>query len=308
MSLIKKGKLFYTRIVRAYACRLGDKPADRIYQILCSLKFWVEHRYWPHIRNPRSFSEKICHRMLLDRNPAWTMISDKLAVRDYVAARIGGDYLVPLLWRGFDPEAIPWDVLPNGFIIKTNHGCGFNIIVRDKNRLDRPKATRQLREWLSRNFTYSSFVGMAWAYRNIVPEILVEGLLDDNGALPMDYKFFCYSGRAEYLQVSVDRHGRPSEQILDRNFDFIPLYNGVEIYRGKLERPSNYQQMRTVAETLAEDLDFIRVDLYSVSGRIYFGELTLYPAGGLARFVPRRYDFAFGESWNIRIHSGPPRG
>jgi hypothetical protein len=237
--------------------------------------------------------------MLLDRDSLMTLISDKARVRSYVTEKGWGTLLIPLLWSGTDPDAIPFSALPERFIIKTNHGCGFNMIVRDKNSFDHAEAKRQLNIWLARNFTYTSFVGMAWAYKNIQPAILIEELLDDRGGLPRDYKFFCYGGRAEYLQVSVDRFGTPSEQILDREFNRVPLYNGVTIYEGKLEKPKNYNQMLSIADSLSQGMDFIRVDLYDVDGRIYFGELTCYPAGGLARFVPRKYDFALGEKWVV---------
>jgi len=290
-------KQLYVRLSRAYAKKLGDRPADSMYVFLCSLKFWAEHRYWPRIKKPRSFSEKIFHRMLFDRAPQWTILSDKLRARDFVANKWGTDLLVPLLWNGTDPDKIPFDELPTKFVIKTNHACGFNIIVKDKKQLDQREVKRQLSEWLAINFTYNSFVGMAWAYKNIRPEILVEAFLDDNGKIPLDYKFFCFSGQTECIQVSYDRFGDASERILDRNFRPMNFWWGLKLYQKPIIRPDNYQELLRVAESLAQGFELMRVDLYSVGGRIYFGEFTCYPAAGLARLIPRKYDFYFGEKW-----------
>ncbi len=157
----------YVRLCRAYARRMKDSPADAIYTLLFSLKFLKEHRYWPHFKNPRSFSEKVCSRMLYDRNPQWTMLSDKWGVRDYVNKKVGKNYLIPLLWQGYNPEEIPFDALPSKFVIKTNHGCGYNIIVKDKQQFNQEKAKLQLKQWLSENFCNVSFLGTSWAYKNI---------------------------------------------------------------------------------------------------------------------------------------------
>lgn len=283
---------------RIYACHvLGDKPADAIIQFVNKIDFWVVHKYWPNFRNPRSFSEKVISRMLFDRNPLFTMISDKLRVRDYVSQELGSKYLIPLLWHGDNPEEIPFHALPSTFVIKANHGCGYNIIVKDKKTVNQPEIVLKLKKWLNENFCTDKWLGTEWAYKNIKRQILVESYIGDNGTVPVDYKFFCYSGRAEFIQLSFDRFGKQSERMLDIDFNTLDFYNGVNIYKGKVVKPDNYETMVKVAESLASNFDFIRVDLYDVAGKIYFGEMTCYPAGGRARFVPIKYDFVYGEKW-----------
>jgi len=225
------------------------------------------------------------------------MLSDKWRVRGYVATKVGSEYLDPVLWRGDNPGDIPFDELPLKFVIKGTHGCKYNIIVQDKTQLDQKNRRFKLKEWLSENYCEDKFLGVEWAYKNIRPQIIVESFLEDNGKVPLDYKFFCFSGRAEFLQISFDRFGDASELILDRDFNPIEVWNGLTLYKGEVRRPDNYEEMLQVAESLARDLDFIRVDLYSVGKRVYFGELTCYPASGMAPFVPRGYDFVFGEKW-----------
>jgi len=291
-------KVFYLPICRAYARHIiGDRPADSVMHLLCSLDFWSVRGYWPNLRNPRSFEEKLCSRMLFDRNPQWTMLSDKLRMRDYVTDKVGNKYLVPLLWSGNKPEEIPFDELPLKFVIKTNHGCGYNIIVKDKTQLNQAKTIFQLNKWLGENFCQDRALGTEWAYKNIKPRIIVESFLDDNGNVPVDYKFFCFSGRTEFIQMNFDRFGDPYEKTFDRDFNPMDLWQGTKQYPGKVMRPENYEDMIRVAELLAGNLDFIRVDFYNVGGRIFVGELTCYPGGGRIVWIPRRYDFLLGEKW-----------
>ncbi len=292
---------FVTRIY-ARQSMPGNETADRLMTFCVALNFWIRHRYWPNLKNPRSFSEKVFHRMLSDRDPVWTTISDKLLIREFVSARTDRDYLIPLLWRGDDPEDIPFDKLPLKYIIKTNHGCGYNIIVMDNKQVDRLKAVGLLKTWLDENFGMNTFLGAAWAYKNIRPAVLIEQFLDDKGKPPLDYKFFCFGGRAEYVLMTFDRHSAPYEKHFSRDFVPLDLWNGCRQFPGRIERPRNYEEMVSLAESLAHDFDFIRVDLYNLDGRIYFSELTCYPAGGLARFIPREYDFIFGEKWNLGRH------
>jgi len=294
-------RVLYERACRRYARYLGDKPADAIYRFMCSPKFWKEHRYWPHFKNPRSFSEKVFNRMLFDRDPQWTTLSDKLRVRDFVAGKVGSEYLIPMLWTGDSPEEIPFNELPLKFVIKTNHGCGYNIIVMDKTQLDQTQASRQLKKWLGENFCYATFVGMAWAYKNVRPSIIIESFLEDSGSVPRDYKFFCFSGRAEFFKIDFARFEDHSEIFFD--IDLTPLdvlEEGLNRYQGKLAVPDNYKDMVRLAESLAQGFDFIRVDLYNVDSRIYVGELTCYPGAGLIRLIPRKYDFILGEKWKMK--------
>ena len=290
------------RVYARYIMR--DKTADLVIRFLWGLYFWKVHRYWPRLRNPISFEEKVSCRMLFDRDPRWTMIADKWRVRDYVANKVGSEYLVPLLWHGGNPEDIPFNELPIKFVIKTNHGCKYTIIVKDKTQLDQKKTRRQLKKWLNENFCQDKFLGLEWAYKNIRPTIIIESFLaDDSGNVPVDYKFFCYAGQAEFLQMNFDRFGDPYEKFFDRDFNALDLWNGTKQYPGEVVRPNNYESMICLAESLAQGFDFIRVDLYSVCGQIYFGELTCYPSGGMTPFVPETYDFLFGEKWKYQRES-----
>ncbi len=289
---------------RAWARYLGDRPADPIYELLCAYVFWEAHHYWPQFREPRTFSEKLWHRCLYDRDPLWTLLSDKLRSRDYIIEQVGTDYLVPLLWSGSDPDSIPFDSLPPRAIVKTNHGCGYNLILDEKTGIDRAAVRGRVAAWLKENYCESQVVGMEWGYKNVPPRILIEAFLGNGEAPPTDYKFYCYSGRAHFIQVNQGRFGAHQYSFFDRDFRRLPMrVSSRWSSEGTFAHPENLDEMIQVAERLAGDLAFIRVDLYSVGDRIYAGELTCYPGGGLLRFDPRSFDDSFGENWRV----GPSR-
>ncbi len=286
---------------------VGDKPADRILTFLVSVHFYKVHKYWPNLRHPRSFEEKINWRMLYDRNPLWTLFSDKLAVRDYVAERVGAEHLVPLLWTGLSPALIPFDELPERFVIKTNHGCYFNILVKDKSTLNREQTKKTLTRWLAQNFAEDSFMGTSWAYSHVKPAIIIEQFLLVGGKSPIDYKFFCFDGRCEFVQLSFDRFGDASEAFVGRDFKLLAFSQGLKTCPGAHVPPASYSKMVEIAETLSAGHDFLRVDLYDVNGEIFFGELTCYPAAGACRFEPEEADFEIGAKWQVREFQDRPQ-
>jgi len=283
---------------RRYARRaMAGSPPGCLMIFLSSLEFLMVHRYWPDLVKPRTFSEKIWSRMLFDRDLRWILLSDKLQARSYVAKIAGNEYLVPLLWSGRDPDRIPWERLPSKFVIKTTHGCGYNLIVRDKSRLDPETARRQTRKWLGTNYGETFGLGTEWCYRHIPPSIIVEEFLEEDGRSVPDYKFWCFSGRVECLTVHLNRHGAHATQTFDRDFKpyiyAFPLADSGQ----SVQPPPNYEDMVRAAETLAGGIDFIRVDMYNVRGRILAGEFTVYPGGGFIRFLPHELDAALGAKW-----------
>lgn len=298
MSIVSKVfRDFYWPLCRAYARHLGDKSADELLRCLCSPQFWFVHRYWPNFVHPKSFNEKLWSRMLHDRNPILSMISDKLQVRDYAMTIVGDACLIPLLWSGEKPEEIPFDDLPLKFVIKTNHGCGYVIIVDNKTQLDQRKTIQQLKKWLNANFALDTFLGIAWGYKNIRPTIIIESFIEEEGKPPVDYKFYCFSGRVEFLTVHYDRWKVHKTRSLDRNFEPYDFRYGFDEWKGECRRPPNFDSMVIMAESLSKDFDFMRVDLYSLGNHIYFSELTPYPGGVSTKFLPLNRDYILGEKW-----------
>jgi hypothetical protein len=255
------------------------------------------HGRLPDLQAPRTFSEKILHRKLFDRRPFLTLFADKLAIRDHVADRIGDEFLPGLLHVADSAQGLPWTELPDRFVIKPTHGSGWVHIVTDRKRIDPAGIEDLCAYWLRQNYYVA---GGEWAYRDIPPRLLIEEFLDDgSGQSPRDYKFFVFGGRVEYVQVDLDRFAEHRRVMFDRNgqrLDFRLLHR---TYPGDVELPFGFGRMVELAEKLAVDVDFVRVDLYDCAGRIVFGEMTGTPENGLAPFDPPAWDLAFGQLWRM---------
>jgi len=245
-------------------------------------------------QNPVTFSEKLFNRMIaVNRygNPVLTRLADKYLVRDYVRSKVGEKYLVELLWHGTDARAIPFDGLPSRSIAKTNHGSSANIVLSDS--VNREEVVRKLTRWLKDNYYWE---GREYHYYDIPPRILIEPFLDDGAQDgPLDYRFWCFHGRPEVIQVDDHRHG--INPFFDTHWDKLDLCYRQSFRDCNIEKPANLGEMLWVASSLSSDLDFVRVDLYDVRGKVYFGELTFAPAAGRLRFKPESWDRALGQKW-----------
>ena len=255
---------------------------------------------WPgilHIRRPRSLTEKIQYlKINIERLiPDAHIYADKLAVRDYVTDTIGQQHLIPLLGSWERAEHIDWSALPDQFVIKANHGAGFNIIVNDKAQLDTAAVSAQLNEWLATDY---SRVSRENHYRNIPPKLLAEVLLDSGGESPADYRFRCFDGKCAIVSVNIDRHAgvkRLRRLIVDTAWNQLPVELGYPPPATKIEKPAALDSMVSIAEALAAQFFWVRVDLYEVEGSIYFSELTFTPNGGTVPYLPPDWNRKFGD-------------
>lgn len=260
----------------------------------------------PDLASPAIFDEKIQWYKLNYRRPLMTDLTDKFKVRNYVEER-GLGHLLNELHGVYDrPEEIPFADLPTRFVLKANHGCKWNIICKNKPELDWEAAKRQLAEWLEMNyFDY----GREWAYKDIQPRIICERYLENAefGEL-VDYKFYCYDGVPKVVFVCCGRFspGGVRYDAYDMDWEPIPVSKGKPAARLDLARPSEFNEMRDIAHTLSEGFPFLRVDLYSVEGRIYFGELTFYPDNGIVPFSPAQFNRYFGDLF--KLPEGPVPG
>ncbi len=255
--------------------------------------------YYPNILQPSTFNEKIQSRKLFDRRPILQIAADKYAVRAFVAARLGETALPVLHHVTADPEDLPFAALPDRYVVKATHGSGWIHIVKDRADADEALIRRLCRSWLDQNFYEQT---LEWAYRDIPPRILVEEFLDNGAGEPAeDYKLFTFNGRVEYIQVDVGRFTDHRKSFFDRDWRPVALRQECENFPGLIARPGNLAALIEAAETLAAGIDFVRVDLYSVQDRIYFGELTMTPGNGYFRFEPASFDESFGRLWRMEI-------
>lgn len=259
-------------------------------------KFYINHGYWPRLRSPRSMNERILHRIWSDQHSQAAIVADKLAVRGYVQNKISKDILIPLYWSGNNPENIPFSELPGQYVIKANHGSGWLRIITDKSKIDQKEIVDECKRWLS--LKHSS----RWNekhYDDIKPMILIEQYIKDKVYdLPLDYKFFCFHGKVEYLHIDADRYSDHKRDILDTQWNRLPFNILYPNINRPITKPENLDRMIEIAQQLSSGFDFCRIDLYCQNGRhIYFGEITLTPGAALDPYYPVEWDFRIGDLW-----------
>lgn len=293
-------KIFRSRRTRQKILRLLRFIPDKT---MLRLQYLIKTGRFLHLKNPKRFTEKLQWYKLNYRNPVMHTCVDKYAVREYVKSKGLEDTLVKLYARYDNVKDVDWDSLPDEFVIKTSHGGGgLNVILcRDKSEETRKKVTSSL------TFTASSIPekrgGREWAYWGIPTGIIAEELLinrDNPEAGVNDYKIFCYGGKAKYIIVDVDRFIGHKRNFYDRDWNNLHISSDCPSSDREIEKPANYEEMLCIAEKLSEDFPYVRVDLYNVEGRIYFGELTFYPWSGYVKYSPDEWDYKFGEDFELK--------
>ena len=272
---------------------------DRLY---LSLLFRFKMGYWMDWKNPKTFSEKLQWLKLYDRNPEYSTMVDKYAVKEYVSRIIGEEYIIPTLGVWDSPEDIDWDSLPHKFVLKTTHGGGGSgvVICRDKGTFDKANAIAILKRSLSKCI-YKSL--REWPYKNVSKKVVAEVYLEDNahevGDYDLkDYKFFCFNGEPKIFKIDFDRFIDHHANYYDVNGTILPFGEVAPspVYERQLEIPNNLSEMLAIARNLAQGLPFARVDLYNLQGKIKFGEITLFPTSGFGKFTDPEWDLRLG-SW-----------
>lgn len=264
------------------------------------LRYFVTFGKLPNLKAPSSFNEKINHRILVDSNPLYSLCADKYSIRDYVEKKGLKNILVPVIGVYTRVEDINFDKLPGTFVIKATHSAGWNIIVRDTDQLNVGKAQRMMKQWLSMD--YSRF-GYEPHYKNIEPRIIIEEmLLTSNGKIPADIKIHCFNGavKKRFIQVDQDRYGKHAQLVYDEHWQKQHFnWEGGFPSIANEPKPGNLDEILHVADTLSSDFKYVRVDLYNIDSKIYFGELTFTHRSGFSKFKPQKYDDEWGKLWDL---------
>lgn len=246
--------------------------------------------------NLQTWSEKMYRVMLEDATPLKTRLADKFSVRSYIEEKIGAEYLIPLLgvWEKFDD--IDFANLPDEFILKCNHGCGMNIICRDKSKFDFENAREKINAWLSIDYGTSGF---ELHYKDIRKKIIAEKFMKDGEHDDLtDYKFLCFDGKPKYCQIMTNRSVNLHVDYFDMNFNHMNFERSDHPnspHPEKFRKPKNFKLMKKLAEKLSEEFIFVRVDFYEIEGKVYFGELTFTPGGIMFTFKSKGTDELFGN-------------
>jgi hypothetical protein len=259
-----------------------------------------------NVFSPRTFNEKVQVRKLFDRRRQLTEWADKYRVREYVSRMLGPGVLPTLYHVTTDPSDIPFERLPHKYVIKATHGSGWTCVVQDGSRINQQQIISCCKAWLDTN--YYALTG-EWVYKSITPRIIVEEFLDSGtGSVPSDYKFFVFGGKVKFIQVDVNTPQEWGRDIYDTEWKRIDCRLGRrENLKRPIARPESLDTMIAYAETLSGGIDFVRVDLYEIHGKVYFGELTCTPANGFHTFRPALWDRTFGNYWEMRFLSGTCR-
>lgn len=244
--------------------------------------------------HPQSFNEKLQWLKLHDRKPIYTVMVDKYAAKGYVSKRIGEDYIIPTLgvWERF--EDIDFGQLPSQFALKCTHDSGGVIICQDKALFDFQKARKQLGRSLKRNYFYE---GREWPYKNVQPRIIAEKyLMDESGTELKDYKIFCFHGEPKLIQVDFGRFHVHKRNLYTTDWKYIDAsINFPNDPNTQILRPEKLDKMLEIAGMLSEGIPHVRVDLYSIGRKIFFGELTMYHGGGMEKFTPESLGDEMGK-------------
>ena len=268
---------------------------DRLY---LRLVYWCKMGKKLNLDNPKTFNEKLQWLKLNDRKPEYTRYVDKYEVRSYIRETIGEEYLIPLLGVYNSFNEIDFNKLPNQFVLKCTHDSGGVILCRDKSKLDIDATEKKINKCMRRNYYYQ---GREWPYKNLKPRIICEKYLeqDEIGHGLIDYKFMCFNGQAKCIFVCSNRNSTTGTNIdiYDMDWELIPCEREINTAsKSIINKPTNFDLMVKFAEILAKNIPFVRVDFYEVKEKLYFGEITFFPAAGFERFVPDSYDDLFG-SW-----------
>ena len=252
------------------------------------------------LQNPTEFNAKIEWYKVFYRPKILNQLVDKYAVRTFVEKKIGVEYLNEVYGVYENAEDVPLDSLPNQFVVKATHTSSHNLIVADKSKLNKEKAIKKFKKWLSKNQYYR--IGQEWAYKDVQPRIIVEKFLKEDGKSSLvDYKFYCFDGKAKFIDVHIDRDEDHKQGCFDLEYNLLP-FGKSKSYKSiadGIEKPSNLDEMTRCAETLAEDLPFVRVDFYSINGKTIFGEMTFYPSDARKDFYPEEYNKIIGDYFKL---------
>lgn len=252
-----------------------------------------------NLKNPQTFNEKLQWLKLYDRKPEYILMVDKYAVKKYVASLIGEEYIIPTLGVWDRVEDVEWDKLPTQFVLKCTHDSGGLVICSDKSKIDKKNVCSILRKCLKNNYYYHN---REWPYKDVPRRIIAEKLINPAPCIDLyDYKFFCFNGRVKVFKIDFDRNKDHHANYYDREGRLLPFGELVcmPVPDKKLEIPRTRLKMIELAEKLANKHSFLRVDFYSINGKIYFGELTFYPASGMGKFVPEEWDGIMGSWLNL---------
>lgn len=249
-----------------------------------------------NIESPKTFNEKLQWIKFHHITPLMNFVSDKLLLREYLEKKSQGQ-LLPSLYGVWDaPSQVEWDALPDQFVLKTNHDSGSVWVVKDKNNFDKKRFARKAKRSLRKLYGYDKG---ELNYLDITPQLFAEELLHDDHEDLLDYKFFCFHGEPQYIQVDFDRFTDHTRTFYDLEWNNLHFTTGCPLSQKTVERPACLDKMVSLARQLTDQFLFCRVDMYVCGETIKLGELTFFHGSGMERFSPSEWDRALGDKLQL---------
>lgn len=257
------------------------------------LKYRVVFKQSLNLDNPQTYSEKLQWIKLYGYRPEHTVMVDKVLVKEYVRNIIGDEYIIPTLAVWDTPDDMDFDSLPDRFVLKCNHDSGRVVICRDKGTFDRQKAFREMKASFRHNYY---LMGRETPYKYVNRKVFAEQFMQDDVTSDIrDYKFFCFDGEPKAMFVASERATDVKFDFYDMEFNHLPLRQGYDHSPYHVGKPENFELMKELAAKLSKGIPHVRVDLYEINGKVYFGELTFFHFSGFMPFEPADWDKTWGD-------------
>lgn len=292
-------KLFKSRATRVKIMQTMGFIPDKW---MVSLQYKIKTGRKLNLKNPQTFNEKLQWLKIHNRRPEYTTMVDKYTAKQYVAEKIGKQYVIPTfgVWNHFDE--IDFDNLPKQFVLKCTHDSGGLVICKDKSQLNMEDARKKIERCLKYNYYWA---GREWPYKNVPHKIIAEKFMCDStssGSQLTDYKFFCFYGEVDSVMLCLDRETGDTKY-----YFFSPDWKLMRLNkRGKaapedftLPKPECFDEMLEIAKELSQGLPFARIDLYQCDGKVYFGEITFFPDSGYDANILPETDLYWGKKLRI---------
>lgn len=288
----------YKKIIKSRELRL---QLTRLLRFVPS-KFYIKMVYRMktgrklNLKHPKTINEKMQWLKFHDIHPEYTDLADKIKVREYIRQKLGDGYMFPLLgqWESFDD--IDFSKLPDSFVLKCNHDSGSVKLIEDKNALTE-KDLKELKKFFHARLRLNPFyAGREYPYKDIKPYIIAEKLMEsEDGKGIKDYKFFCFHGEPKIMFLATERLIDVKFDLYDMDFNHLDIEYIHPNSDQRPEKPETFEEMKRIAATLSEGMKFVRIDLYEIDGKVYFGEFTFYSGGGFYLFSPDEWEQKLGD-------------
>lgn len=252
-----------------------------------------------NLQNPKTFGEKIQWIKMYGGLEDYSQFVDKYSVREIIKSKIGENYLAKLYGVYYNADDIDFEKFPNRFVLKCTHGCGYNLICKDKTTLNIEKTKEILHKWMNEEFYKNA---KEIQYKNVTPTIICEEYLEDDQGKLLDYKYFCFNGKPEFIEVVSDRENDTRADFYTVNWEKLNLRTKFKNSNINIEPPKGLELMTELAGKLSRDYPFVRVDFYNIGGRVIFGELTFTPGGGVSKFRPIEKDIEIASKIDLSMY------